>query len=185
MEDKHPKGWHTRGYLPHYDASGVYQMITYRLADSLPKDVVQKLANEHTDDVEKRKKYELLLDNHLGACILKNNNIAQIVVDAWSHWHTKKYNIIAFTVMPNHVHLLIDHFSNESLGTLIHSWKSFTAQQINKINNTTGPLWSKDYWDRYIRDEQHLKNAVHYIMNNPVKAGLVNSADDWEFSGVL
>lgn len=185
MVEHPPKGWHNRGYLPHFDAAGVYQMITYRLADSLPKHVIQKLINDSDNDLERRKQYELKLDTHLGSCILKKSNVAQIVLDAWMHWHKQKYNLIAYTIMPNHVHLIIDHFSQSSLGTLVHSWKSFTAKEINKRLQCSGPVWSKDYWDRYIRDETHYNNAVQYILENPVKAGLTSSPEAWEFSGIL
>lgn len=46
-------------------------------------------------------------------------------------------------------------------------------------------LWMRDYWDRFIRDEQHLETAIHYIHQNPVKAGLCQSAETWRWSSAF
>lgn len=83
--------------------------------------------------------------------------------------------------MPNHVHVLIEVFEGYPLHTVIQSWKSYTANEANKILGQEGRFWYPDYYDRFIRDERHFYNAVRYIHENPVKAGLVEKAEDWPF----
>jgi REP element-mobilizing transposase RayT len=68
------------------------------------------------------------------------------------------------------------------LGGVVHSWKSFTARQMNRQMGTSGKVWADDYFDRFIRNESHFASAVGYVENNPVKAGLVGRAADWAFS---
>jgi REP element-mobilizing transposase RayT len=80
--------------------------------------------------------------------------------------------------MPNHVHVLIEQAGGFRLGDIIHAWKSFTAKQANKHLGRTGAFWAPDYFDRYIRDQAHFDVAVHYIHENPVKAGLVARAEE-------
>lgn len=86
--------------------------------------------------------------------------------------------------MPNHVHVLIQQYQNTSLSKIIHTWKSYTAHKINNFCGQSGSVWDNDYWDRYIRDEEHFKNINHYIDYNPVKAGLANTPDGWPYSAV-
>ena len=179
------KGWNQRGYLPHFDASHTHQMITYRLADSLPKHVAGELDRRYSNDREKRKHIEALLDNGLGSCLLAKKPVSKIIIENWKFHNEKLYQLLAYVIMPNHLHLLIKQNNQHSLQSIVHAWKSYTSSMINKITNSTGPIWARDYWDRYIRDEQHFINAVHYILENPVKAGLVDLASDWELSEVL
>jgi REP element-mobilizing transposase RayT len=69
-----------------------------------------------------------------------------------------------------------------SLSGIIHSWKSFTSKRGNAILGRQGAFWFREYYDRKIRDEEHFKNAVVYIHNNPVKARLCGVSTDWRFS---
>ena len=124
-------------------------------------------------------KYE---DAGYGSCVLKNDNIAQIVHDAIFFYNNKKYNVISWCIMPNHVHVLIELIENVSLSNILHSWRSFSSNEINKILNRTGRLWMPEYFDRFIRDNEHFNNVVNYIHNNPVKAGLVNDPTKYKWS---
>ena len=83
--------------------------------------------------------------------------------------------------MPNHVHVLIDLPSTVALKEVVHGWKSYTAKQINQVIGKTGALWQREYWDRYIRDMEHLQNTIAYIDHNPVSAGLVTTPREWRF----
>jgi hypothetical protein len=82
---KTPKGWHSRGYLPHFDGGEIFQFITFRLPDSVPGRLIEKWKYEvqHLPDIERkaelRKKIELFLDQGYGACYLKQGKIAKIV----------------------------------------------------------------------------------------------------------
>ena len=187
-EFKNTELWHSRGYLPHYYASYKYQFITYRLADSLPQDVFQRIKRESlSNDAshEKRKEIESYLDNGYGSCVLQNPVVAMIVIENWQHFDRRFYDLIAYVVMPNHVHLLIKTYENKDLDEIVHSWKSYTSKRINGvIQKEESKVWQAEYWDRFIRDERHFINAREYIHNNPVKAGLVDYADQWPWSSL-
>lgn len=84
--------------------------------------------------------------------------------------------------MPNHAHILIEVLEGYPLDKIMHSWKSYTANEANKLLHRRGPFWFADYFDRFIRDKEHFARAVRYIHENPVKVGLVEKAEDWLFS---
>lgn len=71
---------------------------------------------------------------------------------------------------------------DDSLSTVLHSWKSYTAKAANRSLGRAGSFWHPEYFDRAIRDELHLRSAAEYIHLNPVKAGLINAAADGPFS---
>jgi REP element-mobilizing transposase RayT len=100
--------------------------------------------------------------------------MADIVEEALLHGDGQSYRLLAWCVMPNHVHMLIDTREGIPLHDVLHSWKSFTAKAINRPLGPTGTVWMRDYFDRYIRDDRHLAAMVAYIHANPVKAGLVD-----------
>lgn len=83
--------------------------------------------------------------------------------------------------MPNHVHVLLTISSGASLSDIFGSWKKFTARQANQLLGRSGAFWQGDYWDRFIRNEDHFNAAVSYIDNNPVKAGLARVPVDWQW----
>jgi REP element-mobilizing transposase RayT len=180
MEHKY---WHSRGYLPHFDSPGLIQGITYRLCDSLPTEIINSLKTDAKtmSDAEKRAKIEVSLNAGYGACYLAEPRIARMIEESWLHFDGKRYKLIAWVVMPNHVHVMIETFDGYPLDKVIHSWKSFTTIQANSLLQREGRFWFHDYFDRYIRDEQHFKNAVYYIHNNPVLAGLVDHPEDWPY----
>lgn len=177
------KGWYSRGYLPHFDAPGTWQFITYRLADSIPPELLHEWAEamKLQDDREKFRRMELMLDRGLGACPLREPRLAQLVQDnLWFH-DGKTYRLLAWVVMPNHLHILIEMWN--PLGVVLRNWKSYTGSEANKILGTTGgAFWQADYFDRYIRDQEHYRKVVRYIENNPVKAGLVREPSHWPWS---
>jgi len=176
------KGWYSRGYLPHVDMPGLHQTITFRLADSLPADVLERLAEEAADDAGRRKRLEALLDAGYGECWLQHREIADIMEDALLHFDGQRYRLVAWCVMPNHVHVLIETMEHWPLSGIVQSWKSFTAKAINQQLRRSGEVWQREYCDRYIRDDGHLQAAIEYIENNPAKAGLVRSNEDWRYS---
>jgi putative transposase len=129
----------TRRYLPHYNASGIYQMLTFRLADSLPEDVAKRLAEEHKDDVARRKAMEAYLDAGHGSCILKLAACALLVIQALRFFDKQRYELIAWVIMPNHVHVIILTYPHWPHGKVLHSWKSWSAKEILKhLENTSG-----------------------------------------------
>ena len=205
MEFHCTENWHNRGYLPHYDAESKIQFITYRLADSLPRQVRVKLKNQTYESLseehkeQRRNLIESTLDKGFGSCVLRNPRCADIIVEAWSYFDKTRYDLIAYTVMPNHVHLIIKTYQAYKVGDLVKSWKAHTAKEIRKLYvkdsqtaeyNSALPnilqsgnaFWQREYWDRFIRNEDHLRKSVDYIFKNPVKAGLCKSIFDWKWS---
>ena len=185
-----PKGWYSRGYLPHIDETGLVQHITFHLADSLPREVVEQMKtktdalSEKERDVVKRKRIQELLDSGIGSCILERADCARIVEDSLLFGDGVRYQLLAWVVMPNHVHVLIEQNSKWPLGKVVQSWKRHTTREFRKLGlvDTSKPsLWQRDYWDRFIRDEAHFVIAKEYIENNPVKAGLVDVSGDWSW----
>jgi REP element-mobilizing transposase RayT len=176
------KGWHYRGYLSHFDADTLIQFITFRLADSLPKAIFDELTAAASGSADLRQKIETAVDGGHGSCTLRDPIIAAIVEDALRHFDSERYKLLAWVIMPNHVHVLAEQIAGYPLGDIIHAWKSFTAKQANKQLGRSGAFWEADYFDRFIRDQAHFDVAVHYIHQNPVKAGLVARAEEWRWS---
>ena len=177
------KGWYSRGYIPHCDYPDLIQGITFRLWDSLPAHIVASLSADlrETDDPAKRARVEAYLNAGYGACTLRDPHVARLVEEALLYFDGQRYRLIAWVIMPNHVHTLIETIEGYPLRSITHSWKSYTAKQANQILGRTGRFWFPEYFDRYIRNERHLEAAIHYIHENPVKAGLVEKPEDWPF----
>jgi REP element-mobilizing transposase RayT len=177
------KGWNSRGYLPHFDAPGVQQFISYRLCDAMPAE--RRSEWEHLltieDERDRFRKIEGYLDKGLGSCALRLPAIAEIVQEnLWFH-DAKSYRLLAWVIMPNHVHVLTEMW--KPLRVVLRGWKSYTATRANETLGKIGTsFWQDDYFDRYIRDEDHYRRVVNYIENNAVKAGLVSAPADWPWS---
>ena len=106
-----------------------------------------------------------------------------MVRDALLHFDGERYPLLAWIIMPNHVHALIETLPGFPLDGVIHSWKSFSAKRANRLLRRTGVFWMGDYFDRYVRDEKHLSAVIQYMEENPVKAGLVRFAREWRWLG--
>ena len=189
------KGIHSRGYLPHWDIAGSVQAITFRLADSLPLQLVKEWRKELEErlnskdasvsrkaEAELHQKISLFEDNGHGACLLSKSEHAEVVQNSLIKGHCADYKLIEWCIMPNHVHVLIGLKGEASLGEILKRWKGGSAVLINRLEGRTGSVWMVDYHDRFIRDPDHLENAKAYIRNNPVKAGLCARPEQWRFS---
>lgn len=180
--------WYSRGYLPHWEAGETPQSICFRLADSLPEAVVRQcLTNlselpEHEAKIKLRKQLEAALDRGHGEALLSKPNVATIVQDALLFFDGTRYRLHAWCIMPNHVHVLMTPLGEQSHASLVNSWKSFTALQINRALKRNGQVWFREYFDRKIRNENHFETARYYIEQNPVKARLCDSAEKWALS---
>lgn len=125
-----PPGWHSRGYLPHYDDGLKLQSITYRLWDAPPAGVVAKLAEQALDDEQRRREIEGYLDAGHGSCLLRDPAHAAIVVEGWRHFDGARYRLHSWCVMPNHVHVLIAPTTGHTVAAIMQAEKSFTAKAI-------------------------------------------------------
>ena len=183
---------YSRSYLPHLDAGDLIQGITFRLADSVPREAVERWRAEirhsrrwqtdaarHEELQRRVARYE---DSGRGECHLRRPEIATLVRDALLRFDGERYRLLEWCVMPNHVHVLIRQKPGFPLAEIVRSWKVFTAREANAILRRTGRFWMREYHDRCIRDENHMDVAVAYIRNNPVKAGLCERAEDWPWS---
>jgi REP element-mobilizing transposase RayT len=182
------KEWHSRGYLPHWEAGETPQSITFRLADSLPSSLLKRCTEEiaHLPENEAALKYRIRIESALdaghGEGTLINPTIAEIVENAFLHFDGERYWLHAWTIMPNHVHVLATPLHDHTLSSITKSWKSFSARRANEVLGRSGTFWAPEYYDRAIRDETHFDNVVAYIAMNPVKAGLRHEPGQWRFS---
>lgn len=179
-----PKAWRSRGYLPHYDEPHLFQMLTFRLCDSLPAHRLAELSDPRNEAErrEHRRMLEDLLDAGAGACHLRDARVARLAEDSLLHFDEERYRLLAWVVMPNHLHVLVQFLHGHPMDKVLHSWKSYIANQANKLLCRSGVFWQREYFDRFIRNEQHYLNAVAYIEYNPVKAGLAERAEDFPHS---
>jgi REP element-mobilizing transposase RayT len=172
------KGWYSRGYLPHIDAPGLTQFLTWRLGDAVPELVLQSWQDEVASLPENDRKKELLrrveayCDAGHGSCLLSDPRCARVVQESLFHDHGRRYVLHAWSVMPNHVHALLTPFEREALGDIVGAVKGVTAKRINRLLRQQGALWQEDYFDRFMRDAEHFERVRHYIEWNPVKAKL-------------
>ncbi len=113
---------------------------------------------------------------------MHNERVALLVQDTLKRFDGERYRLIAWCVMPNHVHVLLEQKQGYSLSSIVHSWKSFTAHEANKLLKRSDRFRTPDYFDRFIRDEKHFAAVVEYIRRNPVKAGLVDAPEEWPWS---
>jgi REP element-mobilizing transposase RayT len=182
-EAKGFKGWYSSKYLPHFDSPGAQQYLTYRLADSMPAERrgEWEALLRIEDDLKRQRELERYLDLGHGACYLRDPRIADLVQNNLWHHDGVKYRLLAWVVMPNHIHVLIEVWQ-APLGKILQSWKGYTAKEANRILGREGTFWEEDYFDRYIRDEVHFRRVVRYIEINPVKAGLVRVAAEWPWN---
>lgn len=200
------RGWYSRGYLPHFDAKSVIQHVTVHLADSLPRSAIDKidraLVDVPDDDrkTQRRKRLHEWIDAGHGACVLRHPAIADMVQDTFLHFKNVRYRLHAWVVMPNHIHVLFEPIDDWPLAKIVASWKKFTARRIRdwlagnggvlgEANREIGvprrraaPVWHREYWDRYIRNERHYMQAIDYIHQNPVTANLAASPAAWRWS---
>lgn len=190
MDKQVPRGWHSRGYLPHFDGGEIPQFVTIRLCDAVPADVIQRWKAEleltESDTALQslllHRKLESFADQGHGECWLKNDSVAGLIENALLHFDGQRYRLTAWVVMPNHVHFLFTPLAGHSLSRLMQSLKTYTGQEANKLLQREGRFWMPDYFDRYIRDTKHFDEVVAYIENNPVKVGLCQLSADWRFS---
>ena len=184
-----PRGWYSRGYLPHFDpGSARTQFVTIRLFDSLPQNLLNRIELEiisRKPENISRETFllaERYLDRGYGACFLRLREIATIVKETLLRYDRERYALKAWVIMPNHVHFMIRPHEGHPLEKIMHSIKSFTASEANRILQRKGGFWMREAFDRYIRDADHHARVKRYIENNPVKARLCEKPEEWEFS---
>jgi REP element-mobilizing transposase RayT len=187
------------GDLPHWEQGAVWYFVTFRLADSLPQSVVNELKEErerwkqsHEQDnltpaqlAEYHRlfsgRYEALLNAGSGSCVLRDPAIAKVVDDALRHFDGQRYELDEYVIMPNHVHVLVKPRPGHRLVDILHSWKSFTANLINKRLGKTGQFWQHESYDHIVRHDRAMNAIRRYIRENPKVASKVAGASSSGF----
>jgi REP element-mobilizing transposase RayT len=91
------------------------------------------------------------------------------IVRALQYFENERYQLFAYVVMDDHVHVLLQPAENFQLQQIVHSWKSFTAHQLQRENGRLSAVWQSESFDRIVRDEAEWLEKIQYIMNNPLK----------------
>jgi putative transposase len=189
--------------MPHYQPDNGVLFITFRLNNSLPQDFVTKL-NEYKLMIKStittgsyyqnliRKKIfdfydQLLAGYQTDVDYLSKPEIAEIVVNTLKKFDGDLYDLFSFTVMPNHVHLLLrirqrNEGEFHKLAFIVKKLKSITAHDANIILGRSGTFWQREYFDYCARNGKEVMNIVNYIVMNPVKAKLVSEPGQWSWS---
>jgi REP element-mobilizing transposase RayT len=171
----------SRGELPHLIKEGCTYFVTFRQRDAvLPAKPLASSERKLSlpDEIAASSDPPLTV----GSCVLAQPAIATPVQTSIRHFDSERYQLLAWCVMPNHVHVVVTPGPGYSLGSILHSWKSYTATRINRILHTTGVFWERESFDHLIRAEEDCARFVRYTEQNPVAAQLCKTATDWPFS---
>ena len=117
-----------------------------------------------------------------GLCRLRTKHAAGVVQDALLHGDGRDYQLLAWVVMPNHLHVVLRRAHHVTLAMIVRRWKSWTARRINELFGSTGPVWQRDYHDTWLRDAAAVGTAIRYVEMNPIAAGLCRTPCEWPFS---
>jgi putative transposase len=212
----------TRRNLPHWYVPGAMHFVTYRLVGTIPLGMLQQLRTQRearikqlppADTTPRQHRlqahklffaaYDRYLDRTATIDWLATPSVAASVRGSLHYHNGIKYHLLAYCVMPNHVHALFQPFdqclspeeadvedqilsdeqvdSLSPLAEIMHSLKSYTAHQANDLLERSGQFWQHESYDHWVRDEEELERVVNYIAWNPVKAGLVEQPHEWFF----
>lgn len=187
----------TSTFLPHWRMPGATYAVTFRVKDSLPASVLkdyeqkrsilleritqekQRAGSRDASDALRRLHAEIqiltetLIEPALhatdGPKPLADPEIAGMMVQALKHFDGERYDLLAWSVMPNHVHALITPHEGQELEKILQGMKTHTAKEANRMLGTSGTFWQEEYYDHIVRDGEDLKHQVAYVLRNPEK----------------
>jgi REP element-mobilizing transposase RayT len=169
-------------HLPHWQPEGAALFITWRLHGSRP--LTRDFAKSDRPGFAA---VDRVLDRaQSGPRWLQDDRVAQCVADALQYGEIdlNLYELRAWVVMPNHVHVLLN--PNAKLSRITKSIKNFSARQANSILGLTGrPFWQDESYDHWVRGPDEMELIVRYIEDNPVSAGLVDRPETWRWSSAF
>jgi REP element-mobilizing transposase RayT len=198
-----------RRNLPHIQPRGATFLVNFRLAGSLPTEVVEQLrtqaeqvnkelltikdqeARSRKRDTEQRRLFskwdDALHESQTGPFWLREDGIAQVVADSILFHNGDWFDVLAYCIMPNHVHVVLTPYASSdttdySLTKIMHNIKRNSANHANKILDRTGAFWQHESYDHFARDEKELERIIKYVLYNPVKARLVKEQSQWKWS---
>jgi REP element-mobilizing transposase RayT len=186
----------SRGRLPHWEKEEGLYFITFHLADSLPQSVLAKIVERHNllatakqNNANLLPEQEALLagyshsrieeyfDRGAGSCAFNDPRIAGAMAAALRFREGAHYRLLAWCIMPNHVHVVVRLFPGQELARVVKAWKNFSAKAANQTLGRKGRFWQREYYDRLIRNEDEFNRAIRYVVENPLKARL----RDWNW----
>ena len=191
----------TAGKLPHWYQPGVTYFVTFRTEDSLPRQVAETWHRRRDDWLRRRRinpisktwreslhrlpldkqrqyhklfseEYLTLLDKGWGKCVLKQSELAAKVVSSLNHFDGERYHLGDCVVIPNHVHLLVGLVGDTEIERQCHSWKKFSAGEINRALGRDGRFWQEESFDHLVRSPESFERFQRYIADNGPGAGL-------------
>ena len=192
--------------LPHIQPKGATLFVTFRLAGSLPQTVIEQLRAEREAEVQAattdearylaEKQYFGRFDEQLhqsgGPHYLKQPALAQLVADSLHHRDQTVYRLDAFTILSNHAHVVFAPLQKDvnpdgtpqyhKLSKIMQSLKRHTANECNKLLGRQGTFWQAESYDHIVRDTAEWERIIRYVLNNPVKAGLVSEWWKWPYT---
>ena len=204
MPDETPERFRRRD-LPHWDVHGATYFVTCCLAGSIPalgrlsskvetatSPADRQIGNHHGDRSSSTgfASRERILDAAVGVRWLEDQRLAAEVQLAMLYFAGTRYDVLAYVVMPNHVHWVFRPLakfrercaSRPVREIIMHSFCRQTARMCNRVLGRTGQFWQHESYDRVVRDEDELQRIIDYVEYNPVKAGLCEQPHQWEFS---
>jgi putative DNA methylase len=169
----------SRGELPHLVKPGGTYFVTFRLADAIePKTSQPDPLAQPLEQVAQASECRL----KLGGCALAKPEVAAMMAKTLQHFHGQRYYLHSWCVMPNHVHAVVTPLAEHTLSSILHSWKSFSANQANALLNTKGAFWERESFDHLCRTAESVGYFGEYVEQNPVAAGLCSRPGDWVYS---
>jgi len=196
-------GFHSRGGLPHLKREGGTYFVVFRQHGSLPRELIRRLKAEREAILQKAlgakrpltwaeqeelfqwysKRVDSYLDAGHGECYLCQPELADIVAGSIKFFDRERYDLHAWVVMPNHVHVVVRPRPLHTLTAILHGWKSFSSHKINEmLPQKVVPFWQDESYDHLIRNDDDLHQCVHYTLMNPVNAGLCPEPQLWPWS---
>ena len=194
--------------LPHFQPEGAIFAITFRLAFSLPHTIKEKLKEEkkefdrvsssltgpklqvYIDEFERKyfEEFDNFLDKYSKSPTwLSIDTVANEVVNSIHYLEKQLYDLHAYSIMPNHVHMIFQPIKDKneefhSLSRIMYSMKRYTATSCNKLLKRKGQFWHHENYDHFIRDDKDLAYQLNYLFHNPVKARLIDEAQNWKYT---
>lgn len=193
--------------LPHIQPAEATFFVTFRLAGSMPVEMIRQLRENHAllergiltqNDLTEKERRELIyaeqkrlfaatdefLDtNPNGPYWLREQAEAEVVAEAMRFYDQKHYDLLSYCIMPNHVHMMITLLPDAPLlFKIMQNLKRYTALHANKLLNRTGAFWEEESYDHLVRSKEELYRVLNYILRNPVKAGFVQDWQEWPFT---
>ena len=196
-------GLHARGALPHLKRAEGSYFVTFRLAGTLPQEVLLRLKREREAIINnataaKRpltwqeqttlfnwyaERVDKYLDAGHGDCWLRQEDIATLVATALHFFLGQRYALHAWVIMPNHVHAVVHPTHPWTLSQILKSWKGFTALQANRLLcRSDQPFWQDESYDHWCRDDADRARCCSYTESNPVSARLCRASEEWPWS---